>query len=300
MMPHHWRPLAHERNSISKCKQHTINDSWGLEKELYDTFTENIINHNLEQMVKIPTRNNNILDLFLTKHTKSSSWKQNVISTSIKHIRSGYCISRNQCQTRWHQAKPHTGKSYKKAIIGLTLRKTWTSSLFTTHKQKDPNHHWDMFKAEVNRLSTLHIPTRQINSSPHQLRNSQTQKKKRQTVHKTGKVMFTQKSLHWKVLTSQVIQQKQIRNAYWSYLESVIFSDTQVPGHKKKTENIGIAPLNSGGQTHSDPVSKPNILNTQFESVFSRPSPLRLEQLAKSATSKLGHATNHYHSSMSW
>jgi len=23
MMPHHWRPLAHEQNSISKCKQHT-------------------------------------------------------------------------------------------------------------------------------------------------------------------------------------------------------------------------------------------------------------------------------------
>ena len=22
-MPHHWRPLAHERNSIFKCKQHT-------------------------------------------------------------------------------------------------------------------------------------------------------------------------------------------------------------------------------------------------------------------------------------
>jgi len=35
-------------------------------KELYDTFSENMINHNLEQMVKIPTRNNNILDLFLT------------------------------------------------------------------------------------------------------------------------------------------------------------------------------------------------------------------------------------------
>ena len=70
------------------------------------------------------------------------------------------------------------------------------TNLSTTHTQKDPNHHWDMFKAEVNRLSTLHIPTRQIKSRPHQPRNSQTQKKKRPTVHKTGKVMFTEKSLH--------------------------------------------------------------------------------------------------------
>jgi len=49
---------------------------------------------------------------------------------------------------------------------------------------------------------------------------------------------------------------KQIRNAYWAYIESVFFSDTQGPGHKKmfynfvkhtKSENIGIAPLNSEG-----------------------------------------------------
>ena len=31
-----------------------------------DTFTENTVNHNLEQMVEIPTRNNNILNLFFT------------------------------------------------------------------------------------------------------------------------------------------------------------------------------------------------------------------------------------------
>ena len=67
-------------------------------------------------------------------------------------------------------------------------------------------------------------------------RNGQTHRTKRQTVHKTEKVMFTQKSLglHWKVQTSQVtILQKQIKNAYWSYLESGIFSDRQGPGHKK-------------------------------------------------------------------
>jgi len=32
-----------------------------------------------------------------------------------------------------------------------------------------------------------------------------------------------------------------------------------------------------------------NILNKQFESVFSKPSPLSLKQLAKSSMSKLGH-----------
>ena len=33
MMPHHWRPLAHEQNSIFKCKRHTctLHDPWGQE-----------------------------------------------------------------------------------------------------------------------------------------------------------------------------------------------------------------------------------------------------------------------------
>ena len=39
MMPHHWRPLAHEQNSIFKCKQHTctLHDPWGPEKYDYTT-----------------------------------------------------------------------------------------------------------------------------------------------------------------------------------------------------------------------------------------------------------------------
>ena len=38
------------------------------------------------------------------------------------------------------------------------------TNTFTTHKHKDPDNLWDMFKADVNRLSTIHIPTRQIKS----------------------------------------------------------------------------------------------------------------------------------------
>ena len=37
MMPHHWRPLAHERNSIFKCKQHTctLHDPWCCVQNLF-------------------------------------------------------------------------------------------------------------------------------------------------------------------------------------------------------------------------------------------------------------------------
>jgi len=73
----------------------------------------------------------------------------------------------------------------------------------------------------------------------------------------------------------------------WSYIEFVIFSDTSGPGHKKKfynfvkhknRETIGIATFNPECQTHSDAVSKANILNKQFESVCSTVSPLSSKQ----------------------
>ena len=51
MIPHHWPPLAHERNSIFKCKQHTctLYDPWGPKKYdirycIYHSFQQQIIN----------------------------------------------------------------------------------------------------------------------------------------------------------------------------------------------------------------------------------------------------------------
>jgi len=36
MMPHHWRPIAHERNSIFKCNQHTFtlqHKDWAISED---------------------------------------------------------------------------------------------------------------------------------------------------------------------------------------------------------------------------------------------------------------------------
>ena len=87
--------------------------------------------------------------------------------------------------------------------------------------------------------------------------------------------------------------QKRIRNAYWLYIESVIFTrDSQQCSNKKfysfvkhtKTEQCGVAPLKHHGLTYTDPVDKASILNRQFESVFSiKAATLSLKQLAKQA-----------------
>ena len=65
--------------------------------------------------------------------------------------------------------------------------------------------------------------------------------------------------------------QNEIKIAYWSYLESVIFTGDSQPGRNKKfysyikhnkTEYCGVALLKYEGSIHTDPVTKATILNT--------------------------------------
>jgi hypothetical protein len=44
----------------------------------------------------------------------------------------------------------------------------------------------------------------------------------------------------------------------------------------QKNENTGIAPLRSEGALHSEPTKKANILNTQFQSVFTSESNINI------------------------
>jgi len=129
--------------------------------------------------------------------------------------------------------------------------------MITAHKHKNPNHIWDMFKAEVNRLSTLNIPTILVKGRvdlpwvTHEIvklirkRDKLYTKLKRNSSHKSH---YTEK---FKPLKSTI--QKQLRNAYLSYIESGIFSDTSGRGQKKtfciflntnRPKNIDIALLN--------------------------------------------------------
>ncbi|MCG8034729.1 MAG: reverse transcriptase family protein [Candidatus Thiodiazotropha taylori] len=84
--------------------------------------------------------------------------------------------------------------------------------------------------------------------------------------------------------------QKEIRQSYWDYLESVILpNDTENCKNKKlytyvkhkRTENFGIAPLKSEGITYTEPTQQATVLNTQFESAFSKPKALSLKILSE-------------------
>ena len=85
----------------------------------------------------------------------------------------------------------------------------------------------------------------------------------------------------YKTLKHQV--QKQLRQSYWCYIESIVTpkEDVSCTGtmkkfwsyiKSKKTDYNGISSLKQDGKLITEPKQKANTLNTQFQSVFSEPS----------------------------
>ena len=74
--------------------------------------------------------------------------------------------------------------------------------------------------------------------------------------------------------------QQQLRSAYWNYVNEIVTSNddgTQKPSCPKKfwtyvkhcrTDHTGVSPLRQNGILHSNPIAKAEILNQQFQSVF--------------------------------
>ena len=123
-------------------------------KTLYEDFIENLINFNFEQMVKITTREDNILDLFLTNQPgKVHATKTLPILGS-----SGHDIV-------FHEIPIPIGRPIQtKRKIKLHGKANWEqfksdinsfNESFQSKNESDPNNLWIIFKTEIDRLSDL-------------------------------------------------------------------------------------------------------------------------------------------------
>ncbi len=81
-----------------------------------------------------------------------------------------------------------------------------------------------------------------------------------------------------------------MRRAYWSYIETIITPiDFDIPYSGMKCfwsfikrmhkDYMGVGTLKKNGQSFTDPKQKANVLNGQFESVFTRETPLDPDML---------------------
>ena len=111
-----------------------------------------------------------------------------------------------------------------------------------------------------------------------------------------GSAYASRASQHYRSL--KAFTQKSIRKAYWRYIEGIITDkddDDSPASHKKfwrfvkhrKQDVQGVAPLKKNGKLVDNPVEKANILNNQFQSVFSARNPLSLKTLSTRAANSI-------------
>ena len=203
-------------------------------------------------------------------------------------------------------------KSTAMVIAGRSVHLTTLKSdinafneTFQTADETDTNTLWNTFKAGINPLSSLHIPSKMTRSrtdipwiTASIMRKNHKRDKLYQKV-KTSKGKQNYNKTKSKLSKFKSAIQKEIRKSYWEYLESVIFSnDADKCKNKKKlytfikhkrSESSGVAPLKSIGTTYTYPVQQATVLNQQFESVFSKPKALSLKILAELALWFQGH-----------
>ena len=97
----------------------------------------------------------------------------------------------------------------------------------------------------------------------------------------------------FKTLKAEI--QRKLRRSYWEYIQGLITQDAENTGDRpslykrfytylknNKTDKNGIASLRDEGLRHSNPRDKAQILNKQFQSVFTPESALPLSALAQS------------------
>ena len=87
-----------------------------------------------------------------------------------------------------------------------------------------------------------------------------------------------------KYVEARSITQKMERQEYWKHIEGILDDSNEDNGETRPTKNkkfwkyvkalkkdtCGVAPLKDNGKTYSDPLDKANILNRQYESVFTQ------------------------------
>ena len=108
-----------------------------------------------------------------------------------------------------------------------------------------------------------------------------------------GSAYASRASQHYRSMKAYT--QKTIRRAYWQYVEGIVSGEEEGKGNPtadkkfwkfikhQRQDPQGVAPLKKEGKLVDDAVGKANILNDQFQSVFSPRNPLSLKSLCTKA-----------------
>jgi hypothetical protein len=232
----------------------------------------------MEKVVECSTRAENILDLFFTTHpalVESTNTLPPLGKGDHDIVLCDTLITPNRVK------KPRRNiLLWKKADedgIKTALIKSQTDIIDNSN---DVNKTWDQFRTTIEDIMKKYIPTKLTsarNSHPWINHNINKPTRKKNRAH--TKARSTKKSKDWNRYTKlKSACQREIRKSHDSYLQDIVSGDMKNNSKKlwsyikhKKQDSSGVAPLkDTDGLLHSDTPAKPEILNNQFHSVYTK------------------------------
>lgn len=265
---------------------------------VYDKFLSLMDDHNLTQMVNESTRNENTLDLLLTSNPTLITKVQTLPGISDHDT----VLATLNTRPNILKQKPRNLKIYKKANWS-DFRNFFLSSRNSILENSDTTSVedlWAKFKNTIEVGIAKFVPVKKISckkSLPWITKSIKKLIRKRDKLYTRLKKCRSDSLLrsHFKNIKNQI--KHDIKHSYASYLEHILDiadSESDQPGYQSKfstkklysliknskQESQTASPLKDQvtGNLKSNDKDKANILNRQFQSVFSKTSPLSLAQ----------------------
>ncbi len=227
----------------------------------------------MTQVVDLPTRNQNTLDLFFTTNP---TLVNRVITIPPLTLQADHDIVFIDLNTRASMPKKSCKSRYlfDKADWDGMRNKMSSYRLPTSSVQGE----WDDIEATLISLMDTFVPSRppkSVKQKPWMTREVITLIHRRNRAFKAWRRVPTPEN-HQKYLSLRKLSQLKHRQCYRSYTESIFNPEDEVNSrnkfwnfvkHKRK-DSCNIAPMRRGGVLISDSLGKASIINNQYSSVF--------------------------------
>ena len=229
-------------------------------------------------MVNFPTRQENILDLVFVSHP---GYKIRCKPLPPIGEKSDHDIVLYDMSYQVHRARPPRRKIFlwKKADLnGIKNSINVASSAFKNTEFDSIEGMWASLKTAVTTALEQHVPTkmpRTRRTHPWTNTNLRRMMRRKQRAHRKAKKYGQTKDWdRFKKLQSEV--QRSSRSAHRRYMADVVSNDLKEDSKRfwsfvnsKRQESTGVAPLtNKDGYLQSDSTKKAEILNEQFQSIY--------------------------------
>ena len=255
---------------------YTIKPNHDYNDEVYEKLLKIIADNALTQHQLEPTRNGRILDLFLTNQPGIVQNMFTLPGISDHDIPIADC----DIKPSYNKNKRRTIYNLKKADWERIKEETreFRDEFLQQYKNRSVDKNWYEFKKHIMSVMEKHIPKKSTSIRHNLLWMNASLKrmvKKKQRLYNKAKKSHKRKD--WDTYNTHKKETlKSMRKARWKYINKILLEgmeDNNKPFWRylksKQKEHIGVAPLkNNEGILAKDSKEKAEILNTQFQSVF--------------------------------